>query len=95
MGSYFVYIITNRINTVLYTGFTGDLVHRVCQHKSGTYDGFSKKYKCHKLVWYDEFPDAMSAIEAEKRIKKWKREYKINLITKLNPEWRDLYLDII
>ena len=95
MGGYYVYIMTNRINTVTYVGMTSDLVNRVYQHKSGSFRGFTQKYKCNKLVWFDELPDVMSAIEAEKRIKRWKRAFKNNLIKKMNPEWRDLYSDIL
>ncbi|MCK5169045.1 MAG: excinuclease ABC subunit C [Bacteroidales bacterium] len=61
------------------------------EHKDGTNEGFSKKYKCNKLVWFEEFEDIRFAIEMEKKMKKWKREYKENLINEKNLEWKDLF----
>ncbi len=95
MKRYYVYIMTNKNNTVLYTGVTNNLIRRVYEHKNNLVEGFTKKYKCHKLVWYQETNSIESAIAQEKRIKKWKREYKENLIKKMNPEWKDLYDDLI
>jgi len=94
MPKYFVYIMTNNHNTVLYTGVTNNLMRRVHEHKNGVYAGFTKRYNCHKLVWFDPIPDLQTALKQEQRIKRWKREFKINLINKLNPEWRDLYDDL-
>jgi len=91
---YYIYIATNKNNTALYTGITNDLVKRVQQHKSSIIDGFTKKYNCTKLVWYEETSDITSAIQREKRIKRWKRDYKISLIERLNPDWIDLYYRI-
>ncbi|KAA3610954.1 MAG: GIY-YIG nuclease family protein [Calditrichaeota bacterium] len=95
MNTYFVYIMTNKHHTVLYIGVTNNLIRRVYEHKTGAADGFTKKYNCHKLVWYEEIPDVRIAIEHEKRMKKWKKKFKQNLINSLNPDWRDLYGDIV
>ncbi len=88
---YYLYLLTNYKNTVLYLGVTNDLKRRVKEHKDGTNKGFSKKYKCNKLVWFEEFEDIRFAIEMEKKMKKWKREYKENLINEKNLEWKDLF----
>jgi len=88
--SYWVYIMTNTSNRVLYTGVTNDLARRVAQHKAGTGSAFTSKYKTHKLVFYEEFCRIIDAIAAEKRIKAGSRAKKIQLIEGLNPEWRDL-----
>ncbi|MDQ7052531.1 MAG: GIY-YIG nuclease family protein [candidate division KSB1 bacterium] len=95
MKTYFVYMMANKSNSVLYVGVTSDLVRRVEEHKSGKVEGFTKKYKCHKLVWYTSFDYANDAIEFEKRIKKWKRAYKENLINEVNPDWRDLSTELL
>lgn len=79
----------------LYIGVTADLVARVYQHKNDLVDGFTKKYGVHTLVYYQQFEDIEAAILEEKRLKKWKRDWKIRLIEENNPEWRDLYPDII
>lgn len=81
----------NNTNTVLYLGVTNDLKRRVLEHKEGLNEGFTKKYNCKKLIWFEEFKDIRLAIEQEKRMKKWKREFKLNLINQLNPNWCDLY----
>jgi len=86
---------TNKYNTVLYTGITNNLIRRVYEHKNNLIDGFTKKYNCHKLVWYEATKDVYSAITQEKRIKKWKKIYKENAINEMNPEWKDLYDDLI
>lgn len=95
MKQYYVYILTNKNNTVLYIGVTSNLIRRVHEHKNKLVDGFTKKYNCNKLVWYGSTPEIESAIGQEKRMKKWKREYKINLINKFNPDWKDLYKDLL
>ena len=87
--SYYVYIMTNRSGT-LYTGVTSDLVRRVGQHKDKAANGFTKKYRIDRLVYYEEFPEANAAITREKEIKGWKRAKKIALIEGVNPRWRDL-----
>ena len=86
----FVYIMANHRNGTLYTGVTTNLPLRVTQHKSGTSSGFTDKYKVHMLVYYEVHGDIREAIAVEKRIKRWKRSWKIRLIEKINPEWKDL-----
>ncbi len=88
---YYLYMMTNNYNNVLYVGVTNDIRRRVVEHREGVVDGFTKKYNCHKLVWFEQFCDIRLAIEKEKTIKKWKREYKNNLINTMNPNWDDLY----
>lgn len=95
MKSYYVYIMTNKYNTVLYVGVINDLLRRVYEHKNSLIEGFTKKYNCQKLVWFIETANVESAILQEKRMKKWKREYKENVVNKLNPEWRNLYDDLV
>ena len=95
MRSFYVYILTNTRDGTLYTGITNNLIRRVYEHKSGEIEGFAKKYKTNKLVHFEETPDVQSAITREKRIKKWRRSWEIELIEKNNPQWRDLYYDII
>jgi len=82
---------TNKRHNVLYIEVTNDLMRRVYEHKNDLVAGFTKKYKCHKLVWYQGTSDVESAIIQKKRMKKWIREYKENAINKMNPEWRDSY----
>jgi putative endonuclease len=91
---YCVYILTTRKNTVLYTGVTSDLLKRIYEHKEDVIEGFTKRYSVHKLVHYEVYNDVQEAIKREKNIKKWNRDWKIELIEKNNPEWRDLYDDI-
>ena len=81
--------------TVLYIGVTADLVKRVWEHKNNVVDGFTKKYGVHTLVYYQQFEDIEAAILEEKRLKRWNRKWKLELIEKNNPEWRDLCPDII
>ena len=90
-----VYILANKRNGTLYTGVTSNLVQRVWQHKNNLVEGFTKRYGIHSLVWYEVHETMESAITREKSVKKWKREWKRGLIEKNNPEWRDLYRDII
>jgi putative endonuclease len=87
---YCVYILTNRSNKVLYIGVTNDLIRRVFEHKNKLVDGFTKKYNLSKLVYYEMTKDVESAIGREKQLKNWHRDWKINLITQFNPEWKDL-----
>ena len=86
-----VYIMTNKRNGTLYTGVTSNLPQRVWQHKNNLVEGFTKRYGTHRLVWYEAHDTMESDITREKRIKEWKRAWKLELITKGNPEWRDLY----
>lgn len=88
--NYYVYLATNKWNTVLYTGVTNNIERRILEHREGRVQGFTKKYKIRKLVYVEQFPSAIEAIEAEKRIKGWKREKKVALIKSLYPEWREL-----
>jgi len=91
---YYVYIMTNRNNTVLYTGITSDLKRRSYEHKEKLIGGFTKKYNVSKLVYYEAFQDPESAILREKQIKAGSRQAKIDLIQGLNKEWLDLYSQI-
>ena len=88
--NYYVYILTNASNYVLYTGVTNDLPRRLWEHKNGTADGFTKKYECHKLVYYDYSESIGSAIAREKQIKAGSRKKKLELINNFNPQWVDL-----
>lgn len=90
---YYIYIITNKSNRVLYTGVTNDLKRRVYEHKKKLVKGFTSKYNVKKLVFYDVCEDIESAIVREKQIKGWLRRKKIALIESMNPEWRDLSLE--
>jgi putative endonuclease len=81
---------TNKNNTVLYTGVTSNIVRRTYQHKTGFYEGFSKRYNCHKLVYFEEFTNIVEAIKREKQLKAGSRKKKIALIEKDNKEWKDL-----
>jgi len=92
---YFVYILASKRNGTMYVGVTGNLANRIYEHKEDLRDGFSKKYGIHHLVWFEEYGDVQDAIVREKRIKKWRRAWKMELIEKMNPEWRDLYPDIV
>jgi putative endonuclease len=94
MNSYCVYILASKRNGTLYTGLTNDLKRRVYEHKNDLIEGFTKKYKVHHLVYFEQTSDIASAIVREKRIKAWKRKWKIELIEKMNPEWKDLYCDL-
>ncbi len=88
---YFVYIMTNKMHTVLYTGVTNDLKRRVWEHKEKLVEGFTKKYAVDKLIYYEVTEDVTSAIAREKQIKSWKRNRKEELIASLNPGWSELY----
>ena len=90
MPSGFVYILASKRNGTLYTGVTGDLPGRVIAHRDGRGSAFCKKYGVHRLVWYEEHPLYLSAVQRETSIKRWKRAWKIALIEKVNPEWKDL-----
>ena len=89
-----VYIMANRRNGTLYTGVTSNLIQRVWQHKNDLVEGFSKRYHVHLLVWYEVHATMESAITREKAIKEWNRTWKIELIERINPYWRDLYIDL-
>jgi len=87
---YYVYILTNKFNRVLYIGITNNLVRRVFEHKNKLVSGFTNKYNLVKLIYYEITDDIRSAIKREKQLKNWHREWKINLIDQFNPEWHDL-----
>jgi len=87
---YYVYIVTNQWITVFYTGVTSDLMYRVNQHKRRLVKGFTSRYHINMLVYYEEFDNAYDAIRREKQIKNWQRKWKINLIRKNNPTFKDL-----
>jgi len=91
---FYVYILSNKYNNVLYIGVTNDLKRRVYEHKSKLIDGFTKKYNVNKLVYYEIFEDAYNAISREKQLKAGSRKDKIDLINKMNKEWKDLYEEI-
>ena len=88
--NHYVYIMTNKNNTVLYTGATSNLVQRTYQHKNKTFKGFTSRYNCNKLVYYKAFPDIRDAIAYEKKLKAGNRAKKEKLINEQNPEWKDL-----
>jgi putative endonuclease len=95
MKSAHVYILASQKNGTLYIGVTSGLVRRIHEHREGLADGFTKKYGVKTLVHFEEFVDIRNAIEREKRLKKWKRAWKLRLIEEGNPEWRDLYDEIV
>ena len=89
-----VYILSSERNGTLYVGVTSRLARRIWEHKSGAVPGFSKRYGIDRVVWYEVHESMESAIQREKRIKDWKRAWKVELIERNNPEWRDLYEEI-
>jgi len=91
---YYVYILASSRYGTLYVGVTSDLPKRVWEHKSDLVEGFSREYQTHDLVWFEQHEDVMEAIKREKLIKKWHRDWKVNLIQSTNPEWKDLFADI-
>lgn len=92
---YFVYILTNNNNKVLYVGITNDLVRRIYEHKQKIIDGFTKRYNVNKLVYFEQTSDVNSAISREKQLKSFSRDKKENLINHYNPQWIDLYDSIL
>ena len=93
-NQYYVYLLTNKNNTVIYTGVTNDLKRRVYEHKEKLIDGFTKKYNVNKLVYFEATNDVKSAIQREKQIKAGSRKKKIDLINSTNKDWKDLYDEI-
>jgi putative endonuclease len=89
--AYYVYILASQRNGTLYIGVTNDIVRRAFEHREGLVPGFTKKYRIKTLVYFETFEDIGFAIEREKRLKKWNRAWKLELIEKLNPNWHDLY----
>ena len=92
--TYYVYITASKRNGTLYIGVTSNLKKRIYEHKESLIDGFTRKYNVDKLVYFETTNDVNSAIQKEKQMKKWKREWKINLIEKENPCWIDLYYNL-
>ena len=95
MKPYYVYILASKKNGTLYLGVTNDIARRIYEHKNNLVDGFTKKYSVHCLVYFEVCEDVRVAIQREKNIKKWRRRWKIELIEKNNPDWRDLYFEVI
>jgi len=93
MKNYFVYILSNKTK-VLYIGMTNILPRRIYEHKLGLVEGFTKKYRINRLVYYESQPNLKSAIKREKQLKNWHRQWKINLIESKNKGWKDLYSEI-
>ena len=90
----FVYIVTNKPRGVIYIGVTTDLVRRISEHRQSLIPGFSSKYNCTRLVWYELHEDVRIAIQREKSLKRWYRDWKIALIERENPAWRDLFFEL-
>ncbi len=95
MSSYFVYILASKRNGTLYIGMTNNIARRVQEHRQGLISAFTKKYKVHHLVYCEVHETAYDAIVREKRMKKWKRQWKLRVIETENPEWKDLYDDLV
>ncbi len=87
---YYVYILTNKTNAVMYIGMTGDLCRRIYEHKNKMVEGFTKRYNVHKLVYVEEYSEANDAIAREKQLKRWVRAKKNSLVETINPNWDDL-----
>jgi putative endonuclease len=94
MNSYYVYILASKKNSVLYIGMSNKLERRLSEHKNGQNDTFTKKYFVQKLVYFEETSDVEAAIRREKLLKGWNRAWKMNLIEKENPEWKDLSINV-
>jgi putative endonuclease len=92
--AYYVYILASRRDGAIYIGVTNDIVRRVYEHRIKAVPGFTSKYNITRLVWFEIYDDPISAISREKELKKWKRDWKVQLIEKDNPEWNDLYESI-
>ena len=95
MKQYFVYILASKRNGTLYIGLTNDLLRRIHEHKNDLIEGFTQKYGIHMLVYYEVYGNIYDAIAREKHMKKWNRQWKINLIEKSNPDWEDLYCNLM
>ena len=93
--AYYVYILASKRNGTLYIGITNSLIRRIYQHKNEEMEGFTSKYHVHQLVYFQRFDDVKAAIRYEKRLKRWNRKWKLDLIEKNNPDWKDLYHDLV
>ena len=94
MKDFYVYILTNKRNGTLYVGVMSNLKKRIYEHKNDIIEGFTKDYQIHTLVYYEIYEDYYTAFRREKRLKRWLRKWKLELIEKDNPEWRDLYEEL-
>jgi putative endonuclease len=92
---YYVYILTNDVNTTLYIGITNDLIRRIYEHKNDVIEGFTRRYRLHKLVYFESTSDVYEAITREKQLKGGSRQKKIDLVNLVNPNWIDLYNDLL
>ena len=90
-----VYIMANRMRGTLYVGVTTNLPKRAWEHRNSTLEGFTSRYRIHRLVWFEQHTEMESAIRREKQLKRWRRSWKLELIERMNPTWRDLYEDIV
>ena len=90
-----VYILASQRNGTLYLGITSNLIKRIWEHKNNLVEGFTQKHNVHQLVYFEQHGDMLAAIAREKQLKKWNRDWKLALIEKSNPEWRDLWEDIV
>ena len=95
MKQYYVYILASKRNGTLYIGVTSDLIRRTYEHKNNLLPGFTTKYNVHHLVYFEPYADIEAAIRREKQLKKWNRKWKLNLIEKRNPDWNDLYDELL
>ncbi|MFO8009239.1 MAG: GIY-YIG nuclease family protein [Dehalococcoidia bacterium] len=95
MNEYYVYILSSKRNGTLYIGVTNDLIRRVYEHRNGNVAGFTRDYGVNRLVHYEKCGDVREAITREKQLKNWRRRWKVDLIQQENPDWKDLYDDII
>lgn len=93
--TYYIYILASRRNGTLYIGITSNLIKRIWEHKHKVVEGFTKKYSVDKLVYFEQYLDPENAIKREKRLKKYNRRWKLELIEKENPQWKDLYEDLV
>jgi len=94
MNTYYTYIASNKLNTVFYIGVTNDLIRRAYEHRNHLVKGFTSKYKVNKIVYFESSSEINSAIAREKQLKRWHRDWKINLIKSVNPEFKDLAADV-
>jgi putative endonuclease len=90
-----VYILASARNGTLYIGVTSALLQRIHQHREGLVPGFTRKYRVHRLVWFEQHADMHSAIRREKQLKEWRRRWKLDLVEGSNPDWRDLWIDLV
>jgi putative endonuclease len=91
----YVYLLASRKHGTLYIGVSNDLARRISEHRAQIHRGFTARYSVYRLVWYERYDDSINAIAREKELKKWRRDWKVNLIERSNPEWVDLYESII